>query len=103
MISRLRPPRRLWTPLLGTGGIVIVVLLFSPDTAQGCAACFGRSDSKMAQGMNMGIFALLAVIFCVLSALAAFMVFLVRRAAALARENPETTTSAPLPVESPQA
>lgn len=44
-----------------------------------CAACFGQSDSRMAQGMNMGIFALLLVITCVLGSVAGFFVFLARR------------------------
>jgi len=44
-----------------------------------CAACFGQSDSRMAQGMNMGIFALLLVITCVLGGVAGFFVFLARR------------------------
>ena len=44
-----------------------------------CAACFGQSDSRMAQGMNMGIFALLLVITCVLGGVASFFVYLGKR------------------------
>lgn len=48
--------------------------------ALGCAACFGKSDSPMAYGMNAGIMTLLAVIMTVLSLVASFFVFIVRRA-----------------------
>ena len=41
-----------------------------------CATCFGKSDSALAQGMNMGILALLGVILSVLSGVASFFVFL---------------------------
>jgi hypothetical protein len=46
-----------------------------------CAACFGKSDSNMAKGMNMGIFALLLVITSVLAGVASFFVYLGRREA----------------------
>jgi hypothetical protein len=48
-----------------------------------CTACFGQSDSRMAQGMNMGIFALLLMITIVLAGVASFFVFLARRSAHL--------------------
>ena len=47
-----------------------------------CAACAGgKSSDAMAQGMNMGILALLIVVGSVLAGFAAFAVFLARRAA----------------------
>ena len=47
-----------------------------------CAACAGgKSSDAMAQGMNMGILALLVVVGSVLTGFAAFGVFLARRAA----------------------
>ena len=58
-----------------------------PRSAEACAACFGRSDSPMAQGMNMGIFSLLIVIVSVLLGIAIFFVYILRRAARLAREQ----------------
>jgi len=48
--------------------------------ALACAACYGQSDSAMARGMNMGIFALLFVIVGVLIAISAFFVFVASRA-----------------------
>ncbi|MEK7686721.1 MAG: hypothetical protein AAB466_15000 [Verrucomicrobiota bacterium] len=52
-----------------------------PTHAFACAVCFGKSDSAMAQGMNMGIFSLMAVIISVLVGIAGFFVCLAKRAA----------------------
>jgi hypothetical protein len=54
-----------------------------------CAACFGQSDSRMAQGMNMGIFALLLVITCVLAGVAGFFIYLARRSSQMAEPMPQ--------------
>ena len=62
-------------------GTAVLVLLASPQAASACAACFGKSNDAMAQGMNMGIFALLFVIGSVLVGVASFAIFLARRAA----------------------
>ena len=70
-----------------------------PATASACAACFGKSDSPMAKGMNAGIFALLLVITSVLLGVAIFFAFILRRAArlnAMAAEK-EAGVVAPLP------
>jgi len=56
-----------------------LVLTALPNTASACAACFGRSDSPLAKGMNMGILSLLVVVVLVLSGFAAFFIFLVKR------------------------
>ena len=73
-------------------------LAFEP-VACGCAACFGRSDSSLAQGMNMGILALLVVVVCMWVTFSAFFIYLARRAnttAASQRTSPsisQTNTS----------
>jgi hypothetical protein len=59
-----------------------LLLVASPNT-WACAACFGRSDSKMAEGMNMGILSLMAVIGLVLGGLVSFFVYVAKRTAAL--------------------
>jgi hypothetical protein len=59
--------------------------------AWACAACFGKSDSAMARGMNMGIFSLLVVVVCVLASVAGFFVFLARRSARLAAAHQQGT------------
>ena len=52
-----------------------------PASALGCAVCFGKSDSALAQGMNMGIFSLLIVVVFMWVGFTAFFVYLARRAA----------------------
>lgn len=59
----------------------LALLLAGVADASACAACFGKSDSKLAEGMNAGIFALLGVVGGVLFAIAAFFFYIVRRAA----------------------
>ena len=59
-----------------------VTLLFAAvDTAQACATCFGKSDSKLAEGMNWGILTLLFIIISVLGGISAFFIFIARRSA----------------------
>ena len=67
--------------------LVLTVAAFAPWRTLGCAACFGKTDSPMAVGMNYGIFALLAVIGTMLGLVASFFVFLARRSG----QTPEIT------------
>jgi len=60
--------------------VVFVVIHLAP-AAHACATCFGKSDSKLAEGMNWGIFTLLVIIMGVLGAISAFFIFIARRAA----------------------
>lgn len=59
--------------------IAILLVALSQPSMQACTACFGKSDSNLAKGMNMGIFALLLVITAVLCGVAGFFVFLAKR------------------------
>jgi len=59
-------------------GLTLVLL---PPSASACAACFGRSDSELARGMNAGILSLLVVVVFVLGGCAAFFVYLAKRSA----------------------
>ena len=61
--------------------LLLAALMFvlTQPSLLACTACFGKSDSNMAKGMNMGIFALLLVITSVLLGVAGFFVFLARR------------------------
>jgi len=68
---------------LALGALAGAALLPQPVLA--CAACFGQSDGPMARGMNMGILSLLLVVLFVLSGIAAFGIFLARRAARFAQ------------------
>jgi hypothetical protein len=85
--------------------LVVTALLFAaaarPDSLWACAACYGASDSPLAAGMNWGIFSLLGVVVAVLGGIAAFFVFLARKAAAVsaasaANPNLESAPSATL-------
>jgi len=55
-----------------------------PAPLLACAACYGQSDSPIAQGMNWGILSLLAVITVVLGGVSAFFIYLARRSAGVA-------------------
>ena len=60
-----------------------LIMAANSPIAVACTACFGKSDSNMAKGMNMGIAALLVIITCVLCGVAGFFVFLAKRSAQL--------------------
>ena len=66
--------------------LLLAAVLARPGSLLACAACYGQSDSPLAQGMNWGIFSLLAVVGCVLSVVATFFVHIGRRASSAARE-----------------
>lgn len=63
-------------------------MVLAKPAVLGCAACFGRSDSPMAYGMNAGILTLLGVILSMLALIATFFVFIVRRAAHVESDVP---------------
>jgi hypothetical protein len=58
---------------------LIALLALRSETAKACAVCFGKSDSAIAKGMNMGMLTLLICITGVLATLATFFVFLAVR------------------------
>lgn len=58
------------------------------QSAAACAACYGKSDSPLAAGMNWGIFSLLIVIVMVLAGVASFFIYLARKS---------TTAAVPAP------
>ena len=72
---------RIATGLLALG-------LATPGQVFACATCFGKSDSALAKGMNMGIFSLLVVITGVLGMVASFFVFLGRRSSRVSGNAP---------------
>jgi len=69
--------------------------LVVPRLALACPVCFGRSDSREAVAINLGIFMLLGVIGSVLAGFAIFMVYLNRRARQFAE-----TSATPTPPDS---
>ena len=62
-----------------TALILAVLSCALPSSALACAACFGQSDSRLANGMNWGIFTLLGVVIFVLGGFATFLIYLVRK------------------------
>lgn len=61
--------------------VTLALLLVSEFPVNACTACFGKSDSKLAEGMNMGILTLLIVVLGVLTGVASFFIYLARRSA----------------------
>jgi hypothetical protein len=73
---------------------VLGAMALHPASLFACAACYGASDSPMAQGMNWGILSLLGVVVMVLGSVASFFVFIGRKAAASAEEWPGAAAAA---------
>jgi len=82
-------------PLFSVGTLVWLVAVLLPRPALACSACFGASDSELAKGMNMGIFALLAVVVLVLGGIASFFIYLARRASAHTPQDLAEVTKQP--------
>jgi len=62
-----------------------------PSRVLACAACYGVSDSPLAEGMNWGIVALLGVVGTVLTCFLAFFVHIARKSEAIAAEAEKST------------
>ena len=80
----------------GRLGICVTLVLASlmPSPLFACAACYGRSDSALAQGMNWGIFTLMGVILTVLTCILVFFVHIIRKE--------EKANNPPTPVNPPR-
>ena len=61
--------------------LAALAMAAAPQSVLACASCFGKSDSDLAKAMNWGIISLLAVVILVLGGIAAFFIYLARRAA----------------------
>jgi len=59
--------------------VLVAAAALSPSPLFACAACYGRSDSPLAYGINWGIFTLMGVIATVLACITLFFVHIVRR------------------------
>ena len=75
--------------------VLSALALAAPTQLLACAACFGRSDSRLAEGMNWGILTLLAVVGTVVLGLVALFVGHLRRASRLARTAAHDSLPAP--------
>lgn len=70
--------------------VLLIGLAFLANVAEACTSCYGKSDSPLAQGMNMGIMTLLGFVGAVLFGISAFFVYLARRSAMLSSRPPST-------------
>jgi uncharacterized membrane protein len=70
--------------------ILIAAAALAPSPLFACAACYGKSDSPLASGMNWGIFTLMGVILTVLTCITLFFVHVARgeKAQSEADNNP---------------
>jgi hypothetical protein len=78
------------------GALALVIVLLGtalPHVASACSACYGASDSPLAQGMNMGILVLLGFIGVVLAGITAFFFFIARQSARFAASAPTAPIS----------
>jgi hypothetical protein len=66
------------------GYLALACIFLLEQNASACAACFGESDSPMADGMNAGIFTLLIVVGGTLAGIAGFFIYIIRRGARMA-------------------
>jgi hypothetical protein len=67
--------------------LAFLAVLSVPARSFACAACYGQSDSPLAEGMNWGILSLLAVVLVIWAGIGAAVVHFARRAARVAREQ----------------
>jgi heme/copper-type cytochrome/quinol oxidase subunit 2 len=74
--------------VLSSLALVAGAAVLSPSPVLACAACYGRSDSPLASGMNWGIFTLMGVVITVLVSIASFFIYIIRREAARTRTEP---------------
>lgn len=64
--------------------IIFTILALTPAKLLACAACYGGNiDSPMTDGMNWGILTLLVVVGTVLGAFLAFLIYAIRKSAAM--------------------
>jgi hypothetical protein len=75
--------------------ILLATAVLAPSSLFACAACYGKSDSPLAHGMNWGIFTLMGVILTVLTCIALFFVHVIRG------EQAQIETDNNLPTQNP--
>jgi len=69
---------------------LLLLIITAPGRVLACAACYGQSDSALAEGMNMGVLFLLGVVTLVIGGFVSLFVMLARRAAAVAAKQAPT-------------
>ena len=69
----------------------IVFAALAPSPLFACAACYGKSDSALAQGMTWGIITLLGVVLTVLTCILVFFVHIIRKEEKAAHDSAPAT------------
>jgi len=82
-MNRFRSIRYLFATVIALGAL-------SAQNLLACAACYGKSDSPMAWGMNAGILTLLAIVAGVLCGISGFFVYIIRRASKISASSQNT-------------
>lgn len=67
--------------------IFTVLFLAAPRIALACPVCFGETNAPMAVAAKMGVIFMLGVLAVVLTAFAAFFIYLMRRARLVSTET----------------
>jgi hypothetical protein len=67
--------------------IIIGALALAPTPLFACAACYGKSDSPLAQGVNWGIFTLLGIVTPVLGTFAFCFIRMINKEEAALKKN----------------
>jgi hypothetical protein len=70
--------------------VAAVFALLPTQNIFACAACYGKSDSPMAWGMNAGIMTLLVVVAGVLCGISGFFVYIIRRSSKISANTQNT-------------
>ena len=81
--------------------LLLVLAALSPAKLLACAACYGGNlDVPMTEGMNWGIFTLLAIISLVLASFLAFLIYAIRKSEAVenARRKAKVGQASRLPL-----
>jgi heme/copper-type cytochrome/quinol oxidase subunit 2 len=67
--------------------ILIGALALAPSPLFACAACYGKSDSPLAHGMNWGIFTMLGIVTPVLGTFAFCFIRMIQKEEAANKNN----------------
>jgi hypothetical protein len=67
-------------------GLLGAALMATPSLSA-CTACFGKTDEALAQGMNAGIYVMLAFVVAAWVLFGSFFVFIARRSKRVSAED----------------
>jgi len=66
--------------------LAAVLAAATPSPLFACAACYGKTDSPLATGMNYGVLTLLGILLSVLTVFAVCFVHIVRKSETMHRD-----------------